>query len=110
MGPEGYELRKALAVLGMHGNRMVRAGRAGDAAAAARHRADLDAQVPAVLAAAGERDRLRRRPRLAGGLEGFLENVRRYAAAATEEGRRPFFELLAEIYGPADAAGREGDA
>jgi hypothetical protein len=100
MNPEGYELRKALAVLAMHGNRMLRAARAGDALAAARHRADLDAQVPAVLALAGERDRRRGRWRLAGFLEPFLAAVRRYAGAATEEERSSFFELLETIYAP----------
>jgi hypothetical protein len=105
MLPEAYELRRALAVLAMHGNRMLRAGRRGDAPAAARHRADLDAQVPAVLALAGERDRRRGRWRLAGGLEAFLKSVRAYAAAGSEEERASFFELLGEIYGPADAGG-----
>jgi hypothetical protein len=96
MLPEAYQLRRALAVLAMHGNRMLHANRRGDAPAAARHRAALDAQVPVVLGLAGRRDRWR----LAGGLEEFLKGVRKYAEAAGEEGRRPFFELLGRIYAP----------
>jgi hypothetical protein len=106
---EAYELRKALALVGMFGNRLIRALRRGDAPAAARHRSDLDRQVPAVLALAGERDRRRARWRLAAGMEEFLKGVRRYAgAAADEDERRRFFALLELIYCHADAGAGEG--
>jgi hypothetical protein len=99
--PEGYqELRKALAVVAMHGHRLLHAGGKGDRAAADRRRADLDASVPLVLALAGERDRRRGRWRLAGGMEPFLAAVRKYAEAADEEERSSFFELLETIYAP----------
>jgi hypothetical protein len=104
MVPEGYqELRKALAVVAMHGHRLLHAGRKGDGAAAARHRMALDAAVPPVLALAGERDRRRSRWRLAPGMEEFLKGVRRYAEAGDEEGRASFFALLQEIYATGDA-------
>lgn len=89
-------LTKAVAVAGMIGHRWLRARRAGDAAAAARHRRDLDRQAARVAQLCGAR---RRRAPLPGGLEPFLCGVLRYAAAATEEERRPFLALLAEIYG-----------
>jgi hypothetical protein len=104
MLPEAYQLRRALGVLAMHGHRMLHADRRGDAPAAARHRAALDAQVPVVLGLAGRRDRWR----LAGGLEEFLKGVRKYAEAAGEEERQRFFELLEAVYCPADAGAGEG--
>ena len=79
---EAYQLRRALATLAMHGHRLLSAGRKGDRAAAARHRADLDASVPLVLALAGERDRRRGRWRLAAG---GADGAGRFTDAATGE-------------------------
>jgi hypothetical protein len=109
MLPEAYELTKALGTLGMFGHRLLRATRAGDARAAARHRADLDRQARVVAALSEKRDRRRPGPgrpgRLPGGLEPFLRSALEYAAARSEAERASFFALLAEIYTTGDAGG-----
>jgi hypothetical protein len=89
-----YErLREAAGRLLMFGRRWHEASRAGDRAAAAAARAEMDARVPAVAAACAAYAG----PRPPGRMAEFAAAAVAYHGAATEAEREPFLDLVCDL-------------